>query len=454
MHRSITNETRYYSGEKRAPILTLFIGGNHEASNYLQELPYGGWVAPNIYYLGRAGIVNFGGLRIGGLSGIFKGRDYLQGLWECPPYSQESMRSVYHVRSLDVFRLSQVKGKVHVMLSHDWPRGITNHGDVESLLKRKPFFREDIESNQLGSVPAATLLHQLKPDYWFAAHLHCQFAAIVQHDNGADTKFLALDKCLPKRKHLQILDIPAMYDGDKCLKYDPEWLMILKKTNHLLTVKNMNCHMPGPGGNEEYIFTPTKEEKESVIKIMENMTIHESAFEKTAPVYNPNIKKGKQSEPIMNPQTIKLCDTLGIDDPVQVVMARTGRIMKEPCGNDLRKDTKETEVPEEPSAPNPIPVPITPIKTTKLSLPAPITPSENEMETNPVKEFTVDNFSTPDNTLNSSDCMTPMSSGEKKTFKRRNISIYNSPDDDLESGMSNSFNVSGSPCKLPHRDNV
>lgn len=57
---------RYYSGESRAPVLTLFIGGNHEASNYLQELPYGGWVAPNIYYLGRAGVVKFGDLRIGG----------------------------------------------------------------------------------------------------------------------------------------------------------------------------------------------------------------------------------------------------------------------------------------------------------------------------------------------------------------------------------------------------
>lgn len=46
--------SRYYSGEKKAPILTVFIGGNHEASNHLQELPYGGWVAPNIYYLGMS----------------------------------------------------------------------------------------------------------------------------------------------------------------------------------------------------------------------------------------------------------------------------------------------------------------------------------------------------------------------------------------------------------------
>ena len=45
-------DIRYYSGEKKAPILTIVIGGNHEASNYMQELPYGGWLAPDIYYLG------------------------------------------------------------------------------------------------------------------------------------------------------------------------------------------------------------------------------------------------------------------------------------------------------------------------------------------------------------------------------------------------------------------
>lgn len=60
---------KYYNGERTAPVLTIFIGGNHEASNYLQELPFGGWVAPNIYYLGYAGCVNVNGLRIGGISG-------------------------------------------------------------------------------------------------------------------------------------------------------------------------------------------------------------------------------------------------------------------------------------------------------------------------------------------------------------------------------------------------
>lgn len=48
------------------------VGGNHEAANHLWELYYGGWAAPNIYFLGFTGCVRFGGLRIAGLSGIYK----------------------------------------------------------------------------------------------------------------------------------------------------------------------------------------------------------------------------------------------------------------------------------------------------------------------------------------------------------------------------------------------
>lgn len=40
---------------------------------------YGGWAAPNIYYLGCAGVVRFGNIRIGGLSGIYNSRDYHLG---------------------------------------------------------------------------------------------------------------------------------------------------------------------------------------------------------------------------------------------------------------------------------------------------------------------------------------------------------------------------------------
>jgi len=82
---------RYYSGERVAPVLTIFIGGNHEAASHLWELYYGGWAAPNIYFLGYAGVVSVGGVRIGGLSGIYNGRHYNSGHYEVPPYNDSDM---------------------------------------------------------------------------------------------------------------------------------------------------------------------------------------------------------------------------------------------------------------------------------------------------------------------------------------------------------------------------
>jgi hypothetical protein len=71
-------------------------------------LPYGGWVAPNIYYLGYAGVLQVAGIRIAGLSGIYKSQHWMQGHYERPPYNDSSIRSIYHVRNLEVFRLKQV----------------------------------------------------------------------------------------------------------------------------------------------------------------------------------------------------------------------------------------------------------------------------------------------------------------------------------------------------------
>lgn len=69
------------------------------------ELFYGGWVVLNIYYLGYVGVVNFGGMRIGGLLGIYKSYDYNKGYFERLLYNDFIVRSVYYIRSFDVFML-------------------------------------------------------------------------------------------------------------------------------------------------------------------------------------------------------------------------------------------------------------------------------------------------------------------------------------------------------------
>ncbi|KGO76328.1 Lariat debranching enzyme, C-terminal [Penicillium italicum] len=171
----------YYSGTRTAPYLTLFIGGNHEASNHLSELYYGGWVAPNIYFMGAANIIRFGPLRISGMSGIWKGYDYRKAHYERLPYNRDDVSSVYHIRELDVRKLLQVRTQIDVGLSHDWPKGVEKLGDYGTLFRKKSGFKADSDSGKLGSVAAREALNHLRPAYWLSAHLHVRYTAKVLH---------------------------------------------------------------------------------------------------------------------------------------------------------------------------------------------------------------------------------------------------------------------------------
>ncbi|TYJ24740.1 hypothetical protein E1A91_A08G282200v1 [Gossypium mustelinum] len=118
------------------------------------------------------------------------------------------------------------------------------HGDLDNVYETIKYIKNthnikidlllccgdfQIQRGTLGSKPAAQLLEKLKPSYWFSAHLHCKFTALVEHEEGGQvTKFLALDKCLPGLKFLQIVDIesdPGPYE----VQYDEEWLAITRK---------------------------------------------------------------------------------------------------------------------------------------------------------------------------------------------------------------------------------
>ncbi|KAG5447434.1 lariat debranching enzyme [Clonorchis sinensis] len=413
---------RYYSEERRAPVLTLFIGGNHEASGYLQELPYGGWVAPNIWYMGYAGVFQFGGLRIAGLSGIYKQHDYTMGHYEHPPYSESSKRSVYHVRNLEVFRLGQIRRPVDIVLSHDWPRGIYHYGNSRALIRYKPHFAEEIREDALGSPPAEQLLCRLRPRYWFSAHLHCQFAAVVQHldySHGQlkQTRFLALDKCLGKRDYIRFMDIDPqnpspdsslhLDDVDTCdasfivslalksslsepvcnpsmddsavtdpeadkqseedstgLFLDPEWLCILRSTNHLMTTSRVPCILPEKTAQERCDFSVTPEEIRALHETFGNEFAIPDNFERTAPAYKPNEANGLRSGGVplslqqqaavqpkqalfSNPQTELLCAMLDLVNPNALLLGRASYCLSELSSQLEAKNALEEEDEEE-----------------------------------------------------------------------------------------------------------
>lgn len=314
-YRHMGDFYKYYTGEKVAPILTLFIHGNHEAGNHLQELYAGGWVAPNIYYMGYSNILRFGGLRIGGLSGIHREKYYRRGYFERAPYGAEEVRSVYYVREYEVWKLKHFKAPIDIFVSHDWPLGIYyTHCDVQQLIRTKPFFEQEIKSNTLGSVANRDVLNALKPAHWFSAHLHVKFPAVVQHGPivpGVEpqvTKFLALDKCLPHRDYLQIIEFPDVPESEKVLKYDLEWLAILKASLKYYSTNRSSFIHPDTLDLEfafEYVKA-LQETNPGGLDVPLN-------FSQVVPAYPNDATPQSSPEPLQNPQTQHLLKLLGVD---------------------------------------------------------------------------------------------------------------------------------------------
>ena len=333
-YRAMQTFYKYYSGEKVAPVLTLFIGGNHEASAYLCELPYGGWVAPNIYYLGFSSVVTAGGVRIGGLTGIYKSGDYQTGHYERPPFNDGDMRSFYHIREIDVLQLRSLRRPMDIFLSHDWPQHIAKHGNLPALLRRKSFLQAEIADGSLGSPPGLELLRALRPSYWFAAHLHVKFAAAVPHPDGSATRFLSLSKVLPNHDFLQLVEVPrrdGLPDGAPIsLCYDAEWLAVLRATAHLPSAQRGRLPLHAQavaavsGGRSE--FAVSEADESAVVSMasghQEGVTAGPAVvgslavplnFAQTAAAYRPGESITAAQAPFAeNPQTTHFVATFGL----------------------------------------------------------------------------------------------------------------------------------------------
>lgn len=434
-YREIGDFHEYYSGARTAPYLTIFVGGNHEASSHLWELYYGGWCAPNIYYMGAANVVRLGPIRIAGMSGIWKGYNYNKPHHERLPYSDDDVKSIYHIRELDVRKLLQIRQQVDIGISHDWPRAIERHGNDKALWRMKPDFERESTDGTLGNQAATYVMDRLRPPYWFAAHMHCKFAATKVYEEDRPTKvempngtksseiaplpelsvpiagtlprnedeidldmdeddedqveapqvptvaaptsdgilaptgvtddvrallpasfarpppsaqrgipgqpvpdtitnktvrFLALDKCLPGRKFLQLLDImpaststlpvaiPAPTTPRYRLQYDPEWLAITRAfaAAHSLVLGDRTATNPPDLGASHYEELIDAELAWVATNITPEKLDIPLNFTLTAPVFIPGSPEIVSEGPkeYSNPQTQAFCDLIGIEN--------------------------------------------------------------------------------------------------------------------------------------------
>jgi lariat debranching enzyme len=125
---------------------------------------------------------------------------------------------MYHFREFELAKLKLFNQNIDIFTSHEWPTCATSRlprhaRNLQSLLKVKPYFKNEVNSGQLGSKNLTDLLDCLKPRYWFSAHLHCHFNSLIPSQDK-HVEFQALDKPIPRRRYMDVYEISPVSQLD------------------------------------------------------------------------------------------------------------------------------------------------------------------------------------------------------------------------------------------------
>jgi len=158
------------------------------------------------------------------------------------------------------------------------------------------------------------LLQQLRPRYWFSGHMHVKFSAVYPHNtttnissshtsSSSHTRFLALDKPMPRRDFLQVLDIPlsnpALANVPKQFAFDEEWISILRQSHSSLPT---NIH-----------YTPTTfpslhisdiEETRQRLMTYRTITANTVSSSSTEQTITSSTSSSSSSTPSLSPSTL------------------------------------------------------------------------------------------------------------------------------------------------------
>jgi len=127
-YRNLGDFVDVIRGDVVIPAPLYFIAGNHEPFAALDTdgglvKGHGLWV-PNVTYLGRAGLAQIDGLRVGFISGIW-GESAYQRAQDTRLKFRDGKSAGHYLPSELADVRKAMGGGVDVLLTHDWPAGVT-----------------------------------------------------------------------------------------------------------------------------------------------------------------------------------------------------------------------------------------------------------------------------------------------------------------------------------------
>jgi predicted phosphodiesterase len=186
----------------------FFIGGNNEDFEALHDSQEGFTLAPNVHYLGRAGLRELGGLRVGYLSGIYAPRFYEQPLKR--PRSLDTAKQAGYFRVQEVERVGALKD-VDLMLVHEWPRGLPQR--VQEAGGVPP--GRTLPSYWIGNPITRRLVETVHPRWVLCGHSHKAFAVSLGGGNGRPVSQVA---CLDQAAHPEESVLWMEFEGREAVR--------------------------------------------------------------------------------------------------------------------------------------------------------------------------------------------------------------------------------------------
>lgn len=167
-YKKLGDFSDFYTGKTKFPYPLWFIGGNHEPYGFLDLTPQGAQIAPNFHYLGRVGLVELAGLKVVGVSGIYK--EELFQKTARPSVEEITSRSNSDYIGFIESEISQALDytQADILLLHEWPTGIIAPQDLESFDQ----WRSNQRYKEVGNEYARLLVEALHPQILLCGHMH------------------------------------------------------------------------------------------------------------------------------------------------------------------------------------------------------------------------------------------------------------------------------------------
>ncbi len=179
----------YASGVRSMRRPFVFVGGNNEDFEDLETIPDGGVLAPNVEYLGRAGMKVLAGIRVAYLSGIYAPTRYDRP--RLPVDRPETVKQAGYFRAPEVAAVRAVSG-ADLLVLHEWPRGIAGKESAVAQVGARGI--RPAHWSMVGNPYAAAVVTALRPPWVLCGHLHVPHAVSLHWDDGKVTRVVCLDQ--------------------------------------------------------------------------------------------------------------------------------------------------------------------------------------------------------------------------------------------------------------------